>query len=250
MLGCASPAPVMHAWTVLAGPRTGLILLPHLLRRAVALTVLSVVGIALITPLTVRSALPDEVEAAEPLLADLSGPTVASADRGRLAARSAAADSLLVIDSSGAASSPAVEAIAPPSRPTPAAVRMSATIVTVPPAVAAAPIVGAPASNDGSITGRASWYCHVVGTCPAGFSPADAFVALPGALGGAGGRGVVGTVTVCADRCVELPVVDYCACYWGTPDQRIADLSASAWALVTDAPRSAGVLTVTIHLGS
>jgi len=250
MLGCASPAPVMHAWTVLAGPRTGLILLPHLLRRAVALTVLSAVGIALITPLTVRSALPDEVEAAEPLLADLSRPTVAGVERGRLAARGAA-DSLLVLDAAAAAPSPTAEAIAPPSMPTPAAVRMSATIVTVPQAeVAAAPIVSAPAPTSGSITGRASWYCHVVGTCPAGFSPADAFVALPGALGGAGGRGVVGTVTVCADRCVELPVVDYCACYWGTPDQRIVDLSATAWALVTDVPRSAGVLTVTIHLGS
>jgi hypothetical protein len=223
--------------------------LPHLLRRAVALTVVSVVGIALITPLTVRSALPDEVEAAEPLLADLSRPAASGVERGRFAARGT--ESLLVSDTSVSGPHPGAEAIAPRILPTPAAVPMSASLVTIPSAhVAAAPIVAAPVPTGDTITGRASWYCHVVGTCPAGFSPADAFVALPGALGGAGGQGVVGYVTVCADRCAELPVVDYCACYWGTASQRIADLSAAAWALVTDTPRSAGILTVTLHLGS
>jgi hypothetical protein len=210
------------------------------------LTVVSAVGIALIAPLTARSALPDVVEAAEPLLADLQRPAAAGVERGRLAARDAT--SILAVDVDGRA--PAAEAIASNPVPTPATAPMSASFVTIAAPRASAPIVSAPAPTGDTITGRASWYCHVVGTCPAGFSPADAFVALPGDLGGAGGRGVVGTVTVCADRCAELPVVDYCACYWGTADQRVADLSAAAWALVTDAPRSAGILTVTLHLGS
>ena len=233
--------------------------MPHLLRRAVALTVVSAVGIALIAPLTVRSALPDAVVAAEPLLAVATTVAPASGvERGQLAARSSFARDAtfadLAVASSPVGGAAATETLAAPAVSGPGAVSMSATIVTIPVAapapVSTAPPAAAPPPTAGdTITGRASWYCHVVGTCPAGFSPADAFVALPGALGGAGGRGVVGTVTVCADRCVELPVVDYCACYWGTSQQRVADLSAAAWALVTDTPRSAGLITVTLRLG-
>jgi hypothetical protein len=212
------------------------------------LTVVSAVGIALIAPLTVRSALPDPVEAVEPMLADLPRPVAPGIERAALAARST--DSTLALDVDAGANLPAAEVIASRPLPTPATAPMSASIITIAAPPAAAPVVSAPAPTGNTITGRASWYCHVVGTCPAGFSPADAFVALPGALGGAGGRGIVGTVTVCADRCAELPVVDYCGCYWGTASQRVADLSATAWALVTDAPRSAGILTVTLHLGS
>ncbi len=228
--------------------------MPHLLRRVAALSILSALGIALLAPLTARSAFVDPPAAAEPLLVGLSLPADAI-DRGTLAGRTSAS----ILSASSQTAIAAAERLTDDTRSAPPAAPMEATLISVPApaapatATAAAPDAQEPADapppTGDTISGRASWYCHKVGTCPAGFGPGDAFVALPGALGGAGGRGVVGTVTVCADRCVELPVVDYCACYWGTADQRVADLSAAAWALVTDRPLSAGVLTVTLHLG-
>lgn len=224
--------------------------MPDLLRRAVALTLLSALGIGLLAPLTARSAIADLPTEVVPLLTSMPvAPADAPGlDRGIAADRSGSAATTLA----ASATISAPELLASATVPTPPAAPMEATLVSIAtpaPAPIAAPVVVTPPAGE-TLVGRASWYCHKVGTCPAGFTPSDAFVALPGALGGAGGRGVVGYVTVCADRCVELPVVDYCACYWGTADQRVADLSAAAWPLVTDSPRSAGVITVTLHLGA
>lgn len=219
--------------------------MPDILRRVAVLTMISAIGIAALTPLTARSAAPASAET-ERLLAAADAP-LSSLPRGGAAVRDLSSSlTLLEMDRPLGVETLGVGAGAAGG---PASAPMEATLYLKPrQAQASAPPVVPPPPTGDTVTGMASWYCHAVGSCPAGWGPDDAFVALPGALGGAGGRGIVGYVTVCGDRCVRLPVVDYCGCYWGTANQRVADLSVAAWLAVSDTPTSAGVMRVTLHL--
>ena len=215
--------------------------MPDLLRRVAVLTVLSAVGIALLAPLTARSAMPDATRAADPLLAALS---TARGDlaRGSLPDRTSISSLAFAVEVPLAGA----EQITSSVLPTPASAPMEATLYplsTPKPAVAQAPRAEPGQAGD-TVTGGATWYC-----CSLGYR-GQAVVALPGALGGQyDAPPATRTVTVCADRCVSLPVVDYCGCHWGTASQKVADLSPEAWAAVTDRSRSAGVVKVTIQLG-
>jgi hypothetical protein len=216
--------------------------LPDLLRRVAALTVLSAVGIALLAPLTARSALPDAAFATDPLLAVLPA-SRADVARGSLVDRGSVTRLVLDVE----APAPGAESLAATDLPTPAAAPMEATLLPAPAPravrVSTAP-APAPAPDGETVTGAATWYC-----CSAGYR-GQAVVALPGALGGGyDAPPAARSVTVCADRCASLPVVDYCGCYWGTSSQKVADLSPEAWAAVTDRSRTAGVVTVTSDLG-
>ena len=202
-----------------------------LLRRVAVRTIVAAVAFAILAPISARSATTFSAESLR--LLDAAGRPSSLASRAAADGREySAALSLAAVAppigpeslSAGAVSGPA---IAP----------MEATLYS------RARIVAAPFSGD-SITGKATWYC-----CSRGWR-GQAVVALPGALGGHyDAPPAARFVTVCGDRCVVLPVVDYCGCLWGTSSQKVADLSPEAWAAVTDASLSRGVVTVTVHLG-
>lgn len=207
--------------------------MPDLLRRVAVLTIVSSIAIGLLAPLATRSATPTSVESMR-LLAAADQPA-SIAGRAAVAGRERSAALSLA-------------AVAPPIGPetlghnaalaTPPSAPMEATLfrhsVKTPPT----PYHGS------TISGNATWYC-----CSRGWGNL-AVVALPGALGGHyRPPPAIRFVTICADRCVVLPVVDYCNCYWGTASQKVADLSPAAWAAITDRSLSAGVVYVTVHLG-
>ena len=207
--------------------------MPDFLRRAALLTIVGAVTVGLLAPLTAGSAIPTSTESAR-LLAAADRPfsladRAATGGRNRAAALSLSSVSQpigteILGDNAALAT--------PPSAP------MEATLYRRVVRTVPAPVTG------NTITGKATWYC-----CSAGWR-GQAVVALPGALGGHyDAPPAAKFVTVCADRCAVLPVADYCNCFWGTANQKVADLSPEAWAAISDSALSRGVITVTVHLG-
>ena len=213
-------------------------LLPKLLRRVAVLTATSAVGISLLAPLAVQSARPSAQQMPTFLLD--AAPATSTVDRGSPGRERLALYSLLDLRQRVAPETLSV----PRALPTPATAQMEATIVVRPAAAAPAPTpVPPPPPTGDTVTGLATWYC-----CSEGWR-GEAVVALPGALGGEyDAPPAARSVTVCAEECASLPVVDYCDCFWGTPDQKVADLSPEAWELISEAGLGAGVIRVTIHL--
>jgi len=110
---------------------------------------------------------------------------------------------------------------------------------------------GAPAQRVGSPAGAGAGAAVLGEASSYPFTPGMEdvpTVALPLALGGEATLSPNGTVAICADRCVVLPVVDACPCFWGTADQRVANLSHAAWRLVSDAPLAEGLIEVRLYL--
>lgn len=212
--------------------------MPDLLRRVAVRTVAFAIVMALVVPLSARSATPIAPETRRLLAAaSQSYPFV---DRGPPGREASAALSLQEVGPVIG-----VETLEAPAAPTPGVVAPQASFGTLAtPAPPPVPVI-VPPPTGATVSGQASWYC-----CTSGWRGVAA-VALPGPLGGRYDAPPASRyVTICADRCARLPVVDYCDCYWGTSDQRVADLSPEAWAAISNADRAfVGLIHVTVHLG-
>ena len=211
--------------------------MPDLLGRVAVLTLVSAVVIALLAPLTARSATPVSVESQRLLAA--ADQSLSLRDRATAEGRERSSSLSLagVPKAIGPETLGENAALAtPPSAPMEATLyQRSAPVRTV----AAAPTGGS------TTRGKATWYC-----CTLGWR-GQAVVALPGALGGHyDAPPAARFATVCADRCAVFPVADYCDCLWGTAGQKVADLSPEAWAAISDSALSRGVISVTVRLGS
>jgi hypothetical protein len=218
------------------------ILLLDLLRRVAILSLLSVAGIGLLAPLTARSGVAEAHDDAR-LLRGLSQ-SGKLLDRGSVPGRERSAT--LTLADAGRSIGPELllgrKRLSRPKMPVMEATLVLGPAATPAPTPQAVTVVAPPPSGD-IVRGAATWYC-----CSVGYR-GQAVVALPGALGGQYDPPPADRfVTVCADRCARLPVVDYCGCLWGTPSQRVADLAPEAWAAVSDRSLGSGVITVTIHL--
>ncbi|HEX5396880.1 MAG TPA: hypothetical protein VFX74_07275 [Candidatus Limnocylindria bacterium] len=210
----------------------------ELARRIAVLVVLSAAGIGLLAPVATRSATPIDVHTVQ--LLEAAQPATASLPRTLLAGRERSA-ALTLAHVRKRVTTEALVAATPPAAP--ARVAITARFAPIP-TPRPAPVAAPPPLRGSTVSGKATYYC-----CSLGYR-GQAVVALPGALGGHYDPPPAARyVTVCADRCVSLPVVDYCGCHWGTASQKVADLSPEAWAAVTDRSRSLGVVQVTIHLG-
>jgi hypothetical protein len=217
--------------------------LRELTRRVAVLIVISVAGIGVLAPAAAtRSASALDAHTAG-LLAEAQRstsdlPRALLAGRERSAALTLAQLTQPVVAEQLAAATPL---------PTPPSITFSAAFAPVPTARPTTPpqarSVPPPATGP-VVSGKATYYC-----CTLGYR-GQAVVALPSALGGHyDAPPAARHVTIRADRCASIPVVDQCGCYWGTAAQKVADLSPEAWAAITDRSTSMGVVQVTIHLG-